>query len=173
MIAVHQKILSNLAIAMIMQLVHHYWIPLEHLDLHVFAHVTEYDIQSFIQGLAFTNDFFEGLKYLLLLAIYPRLVKVSQQYRQKKIKHDDVAKDYQGYKIQAEIVSYSWSPHSLVHYVVPALAHQHLKDCDNGPKQLIEVSSRSFTMLAILIFFIELYFSGEEAHAKKSKYVNE
>jgi len=172
-IAVHQKILSNLAIAMIMQLVYHYWIPLEHLDLHVFAHITEYDIQSFIQGLAFTNDFFEGLKYLLLLAIYPRLVKVSQQYRQKKIKHDDIAKDYQGYKIQAEIVSYSWSPHSLVHYVVPALAHQHLKDCDNGPKQPIEVSSRSFTMLVILIVSIELYFSGEEAHAKKSKYVNE
>jgi hypothetical protein len=38
----------------------------------------------------------------------------------------------------------------LVHYVVPALAHQHLKDCDNGPKQPIEVSSRSFTRIAVI-----------------------
>ena len=77
------------------------------------------------------DDFLEGFESLLLLTEVTRLLEITQQDSKEEVKHDDRSNHEERNEVECDYSALRSD--ALVHDRVPALAHEHLEDRDDGP----------------------------------------
>ena len=109
----------------------------------------KYAINHKVERKSFVFQLAKDFKYQFLLPVIPCFLKVSKQDGQKQIQHNDIAKEHNHNKEDRTKELSSLRAHAIIHDIVPAVTHQHLKDGDESLPKVVKVCSWHFSVWII------------------------